>query len=149
MRRLKLKALVCALALAGAGAAFAQSGDAILAQLSVQITAVERSAARAGYARVSRSSIGVLPAGGVAAINLVLRSGGEYRIVGVCDRACGNLDLRLYDQGGGLITEDVGPGTVPNVSSIPRWTGQFRLQVRMSDCGARAGCAYALTVFAR
>ncbi|MGE0047031.1 MAG: hypothetical protein AB7J28_06420 [Hyphomonadaceae bacterium] len=150
LRRFAIKpALALAALLALGNAASAQVPPNYAAQLAVQLSAVEQTMARQGFRRVPGTFTGILPQGGARGYTFTLQAGAEYRVVGVCDRACGDLDLRLFDQGGGLITEDTGPGTVPNVSSIPRWTGRFSVQALMPSCGVRSGCYFALNLYAR
>lgn len=74
--------------------------------------------------------------------------GYEYQIVGVCDRDCSDLDIRLYDGTGNLIVEDTSTTSQPNVGVIPTSTGTFTVQVHMYACTV-APCYYAVALYAR
>ncbi|MBD1848839.1 hypothetical protein H6F87_02245 [Cyanobacteria bacterium FACHB-502] len=79
-------------------------------------------------------------------MTLNLRSGASYRLVGVCDADCADLDLKLYDQNGNLISSDIAADSTPIISVVPRWSGQFYLQVDMANCQANY-CYYGIGVF--
>ena len=74
--------------------------------------------------------------------------GYEYRIVGVCDRDCTDLDIRLFDGSGGLIIEDTSTSSQPIVGVIPSTGGAFNIQVNMYACTV-APCYYAIALYAR
>ena len=75
-----------------------------------------------------------------------LREGNTYKIVGVSDQDCRDLDLRLYDQNGYLIDSDLEFDEYPLVSVTPRRSGPFELEVRMPSCSA-AYCYYGIGAF--
>ena len=67
-------------------------------------------------------------------IYVTLYVGTTYRFGGVCDSYCHDLDLRLYNSQGTLITSDTGPDDVPVVYVTARSTQQYRLRVDMVNC---------------
>ncbi|MGA7935472.1 MAG: hypothetical protein WCA35_18115, partial [Kovacikia sp.] len=71
-----------------------------------------------------------------------------YGLIGVCDRDCRDLDLRLYDENGNLVAADTSSDDTPFVSLTPRWSGQFYLRVDMANCRANY-CYYGVGVFGR
>jgi TIR domain len=79
---------------------------------------------------------------------VTLQAGIDYRIIGVCDRDCADLDLALYDQAGNLINQDASADDHPVVQSQPAWNGPFTVQVTMYNC-TQAPCYYALVLYAR
>jgi hypothetical protein len=77
-----------------------------------------------------------------------LKSGREYFIAAVCDQDCSDLDLKLFDENDNVIAEDALVDDAPIVRVTPRWSGKFRLNVTMFDCG-NAPCFYGISVMGR
>ena len=71
----------------------------------------------------------------------------DYRIHGVCDNDCRDLDLILLDERGNEISQDTSTDDIPIVSARPRWTGRFTLRVLMEDCRV-SPCNYGVRFFA-
>lgn len=74
--------------------------------------------------------------------------GYEYRVVGVCDRDCADLDLLLFDGNGGLIMQDTSTDSQPVVGVVPTTSGMFTIQVQMYNCTV-APCYYAIALYGR
>lgn len=100
------------------------------------------------YARAAGPLVGSLPAGQARPITLTLRAGQDYRLVGVCDRRCGDLDLRLRDPRGSDIAADVRPDDRPVLVVRPTVTGTHTILVGMIECSAPE-CWFAVNVYAR
>lgn len=81
-------------------------------------------------------------------ITLNLRAGKSYGIVGVCDRDCTDLDLKLYDSSGNFIDSDIRSDDTPVVTVKPSWSGRYRLRVNMVSCNQNP-CYYGVGVFGR
>ncbi len=77
-----------------------------------------------------------------------LRGGTSYALVGVCDQDCQDLDLRLYDENGNLVSSDSDTDDFPVVSVTPRWSGQYKVKVTMYECST-SYCYYGVGVFNR
>ena len=77
-----------------------------------------------------------------------LRGGQAYRIKGVCDEDCSDIDFRLYDEHGNLVDSDTASDDIPIVKITPAWTGEFRLDVKMYRCNANP-CYFGIGVFGR
>jgi hypothetical protein len=101
-----------------------------------------------GYQMVGQPFSGGLQPGEAWNIPAEMHVGYEYQIVGVCDRDCSDLDLRLFDGNGGLIIEDTSVNSQPNVGVIPTTTGAFTIQVHMYACSV-APCYYAIALYGR
>ncbi len=80
--------------------------------------------------------------------SLVLQKGVQYAIIGVCDKDCTDLDVKLYDENNHLIASDTTADDKPLVSVTPRWTGQFRILVSMYKCSS-SPCYYGIGVFGK
>ena len=72
----------------------------------------------------------------------------SYRILGVCDNDCRDLDLALYDENGKLIGSDQKVDDLPAVSVTPSWTGPFTVRATMASCRTRQ-CLYGFQAFYR
>jgi hypothetical protein len=71
----------------------------------------------------------------------------DYRIHGVCDNDCRDLDLILLDERGNEISQDTSTDDIPIVNARPKWTGRFTLRVIMADCKVNP-CNYGVRFFA-
>lgn len=79
---------------------------------------------------------------------LNLRGGQTYRIVGVCNIGCENLDLELRDGAGTVVTSDVLEDDVPIVEIAPAADGAYRARLIMKDC-ADGPCLASARLFQR
>ena len=77
-----------------------------------------------------------------------LQGGTSYALVGVCDEDCQDLDLRLYDENGNLVSSDNTSDDTPVVSVTPSWSGQFQVKATMYECST-SYCYYGVGVFSR
>jgi hypothetical protein len=77
-----------------------------------------------------------------------LDRGTSYKICAVCDEDCGDLDLCIFDENGNEIECDESDDDLPIVSVSPKWTGRFRLWVKMYDCDIDP-CRFGIAIFGR
>ncbi|RMG22671.1 MAG: hypothetical protein D6730_15995 [Bacteroidetes bacterium] len=77
-----------------------------------------------------------------------LRQGWSYKIYAVCDGDCGDIDICLFDENGNEIDCDETSDDTPIVSVTPRWSGRFRLWVKMYDCDI-SPCRFGMAVFGK
>lgn len=89
----------------------------------------------------------VVKDGDYTTITYTLLRGNSYKIVGVCDNQCSDLDLELRDDGSNLIERDSASDDIPIVEVTPRRDGKFTLKVSMRDCSSSAGCVYGVDVY--
>jgi hypothetical protein len=113
-----------------------------------QLQQAQSALAAQGYQMVGQPFSGGLQPGQTWDIPAQMSVGYEYLIVGVCDRDCSDLDLRLFDGNGGLIVEDTSTTSQPTVGVIPTSTGNFNVQVHMYACTV-APCYYAVALYGR
>lgn len=113
-----------------------------------QLQQASANLAAQGYQQVGQPFSGGLQPNEAWNIPAQMQVGYEYQIVGVCDRDCTDLDMRLYDGNGGLIVEDTTTTSQPNVGVIPVTSGAFTIQVHMYACSV-APCYYAVALYAR
>ena len=138
---------VCALALLAAPAS-AQVPDQYARELAQQLAHAENVLGQEGYGRAAGPFAGGLSQRSSREYNVTLRAGQDYRIVGVCDSRCRDIDLRVFDQNNLVIAQDLLDDRVPVVQVRPRATGQYRIELSMYACGAQP-CWYAINVYAR
>lgn len=113
-----------------------------------QLQQAQANLAQQGYQMVGQPYSGGLQPGEAWNVPAEMHVGYEYQIVGVCDRDCTDLDLRLFDGNGGLIIEDTSVNSQPNVGVLPTGSGMFTIQVHMYACTV-APCYYAVALYAR
>ena len=77
-----------------------------------------------------------------------LSGGMSYVIIGVCDRDCTDVDLRLFDPSGNNIATDVATDDHPTLRFQASMNGNYRLQVEMPNCSHNP-CFYGFQVFMR
>jgi hypothetical protein len=131
-----------------ASPAAAQVPDPYARELAQKLTHAELVLTENGYARAAGPFAGSLMHQAAQSRTITLRAGQDYRIVGVCDGRCRNLDLRLTDPNGQMIAQDVLPDDVPVIHVQPRLTGQHTIEVIMQRCTG-APCWYAFNVYSR
>lgn len=68
-------------------------------------------------------------------------------MVGVCDVACSDLDLRLLDPNGASVSEDDAGDAQPVLLVTAETSGVFTVEVSMVRCAA-ASCGWAVQVYA-
>jgi hypothetical protein len=117
-------------------------------QILNRLAQVEQAFAAQGFQRLAEPVSGQLPQGQYANVPINLEVGGDYRIIGVCDNDCGDLDLFLYDQNNNIVSQDNLTDATPVVSVAPQWSGPFVVQAVMHNCTV-APCFYALVLYGR
>ncbi len=101
-----------------------------------------------GYSRVDGvTKVGLLKDGEYTNLDVTLVVGREYRLVGVCDQDCGDLDMKLYNKNGTLVASDTSTDDIPLVDVSPVSAGDYTLKLSMADCtNSRSGCYYGVTL---
>ncbi|MBL8546853.1 MAG: hypothetical protein JNL81_10335 [Hyphomonadaceae bacterium] len=116
--------------------------------LTQQLDNQEPDNAERGFAHAVGPLAGSLASARAAQLPLTLRVGQEIRIVGVCDRTCGDLDLRVLNPRGEIVAQDVRGNDHPVVDLRAEMFGQHTIEVGMIDCDAPR-CRYAVNVYTR
>lgn len=81
-------------------------------------------------------------------LELRLRPGREYMVLGVCDQDCDDLDLSLSQMGGALVADDSGTDDVPILDFVAPADGRAILFIRMVSCDTNP-CAFGYRVYRR
>lgn len=116
-------------------------------EVAAQLARAARPLEEQGYTRRSEPSLGSLNQGETDSMTIGLREGGEYALVGVCDSACTDLDLRLFDESSHELAVALNPGTPILRITVPR-TSKYRLRVVMTAC-SHSPCRYGVGVFGK
>jgi hypothetical protein len=141
--RRTLAALATALVIAGTAAA---ADDTYTRQVDAQLGLV--SLALAPNWTLDQTLTGSLYQGEYGWAWVTLVRGRQYKIVGVCDSDCYDLDLALYSDSG------VSIGTASQVDDLPTltvrapYTGSYKVRAPMANC-TLGPCEYGLAVFIR
>ncbi|HEX8691742.1 MAG TPA: hypothetical protein VF746_04930 [Longimicrobium sp.] len=93
------------------------------------------------------TQIGLLQANGLVMLEIPLRTGARYFVMGVCDSDCEDLDLRAVGSNARTaLAEDVGDDDVPVLTFTARETGPHLLTVSMAKCKTDL-CYFGVRVF--
>lgn len=130
------------------GTAAAQVPDPFARELAQRLARAESLLTENGYARAAGPFAGGLPEQRARRFTVMLRAGQDYRIVGVCDHRCGDLDLRLFAANNQLIAQDVLNDAVPVLHVRPVATGNYDIEAVMAHCND-APCWFAFNVYSR
>jgi hypothetical protein len=131
-----------------AGSAQAQVPDPYARELAQRLTRAEALLTENGYARAAGPFAGGMPERRARRYTVMLRAGQDYRIVGVCESRCGNLDLRLFAANDQLVAQDVLRDAVPVIHVRPVATGNYDIEAIMAQCN-EAPCWFAFNVYSR
>lgn len=113
-----------------------------------QLQQAEGAFAQQGFQQVGQPFSGNLAQGQTWNVPAQLVAGVDYRVLGVCDRDCADLDLALFDPNGTLVSQDSSTDSHPVVSVAPGYDGAFTVQVQMYNCSV-APCYYAVALYGR
>ncbi len=116
--------------------------------LMQQLQQVEQVAAQQGFQQVGQPFAGGLLQGQSWNVPAQLMAGYEYRVLGVCDQNCRDMDVAVYDKSGATVAQDNANDDHPVVAVAPAANGQFTIQAQMFQCSAQP-CYYALILYGR
>jgi len=71
---------------------------------------------------------------------------GVYQIIGACDAACADVDLRLYDEDGSKIEEDLRSDKFPLIQIKVNGPATFDIEVAVNNCTTKT-CVYGLRIY--
>ena len=75
-----------------------------------------------------------------------LTEGLEFKLVGVCDNDCENLDLVLFNPAGEEVASDRLGDPIPLLTVTPEITGEYRVAAQMVNCVIEP-CGYVVAAF--
>jgi hypothetical protein len=140
--------IATAIAFAGIGAAptaYAQSAE-IIRQLSNQLSQARSSYVPSNYRLVTGPDNDILSQGDSDNYTVTLQGGRSYKLIGVCDNDCSDLDITLYDSDGDVVDRDLLDDDKPVVSVSGKSGGRYRMNVSMAACSTGV-CYYSVAVY--
>jgi hypothetical protein len=143
-----LAAAAAALVLLGPPAG-AQVPDPFARELAQRLARSDEVVGEYNYSRAAGPFAGGLRLRESRRFEVMLRAGMDYRIVGVCDARCRNLDIRVLDANGFQVGEDMLRDAVPTIDLRPPVTGVHTIEVLMPACAAAGACYFAFNVYSR
>ena len=84
------------------------------------------SMAHAGTFEGPKSDSGTIPGREIYVYRMDFNAGEKAEVAALGD---GDLDIKVYDENGNLITKDTASDGAPEVSWTPEWTGRFTIKV--------------------
>jgi hypothetical protein len=124
------------------------TGDNPQAIILQQLQSAQAVAAQQGFQLVGQPFSGSLAQGQSWNVPAELHAGYDYRVLGVCDRDCADLDLVVFDNNGVQVAQDTATSNQPVVAVAPVYTANFTVQVQMFNCTI-APCYYAIALYGR
>jgi hypothetical protein len=128
-----------------APAAFAQPAEYVR-QLANQLSQARSSYVPNNYRLVVGPDNDSLGQGDSDDYNVTLQGGRSYKLVGVCDNDCTDLDITLYDSDGDVVDRDMLDDDKPVVSVSGKSGGRYRMNVSMARCSTDV-CYYSVAVY--
>mgnify|MGYP001476066655 FL=1 len=122
--------------------------DSPQAIILAQLQQAQAALAQQGFQLVGQPYSGGLQQGQTWNVPAQLATGVDYRVIGVCDRDCADLDLLLFDANGAPLTQDRSTSSQPMIGIQPAYGGTYTIQVQMYNCSV-APCYYALALYGR
>jgi hypothetical protein len=124
------------------------TGDDPQAIILSQLQQAQAMAAQQGFQLVGQPFSGSLAQGQSWNVPAELHTGYDYRVLGVCDRDCADLDLVVFDNNGQQVAQDTATSSQPVVAVAPIYSANFTVQVQMYNCTV-APCYYAIALYGR
>jgi hypothetical protein len=104
--------------------------------------------AEEGYTEVGSPETGSLNEGQEIRFTISLTQGLEYKLAGVCDNDCDDLDLMLYGPSGEEVASDLLSDPIPLLSVAPTAGGDHRVAVVMVNCTVEP-CGFMVSTFVK
>lgn len=144
---MRLSAFVVALSLLPMLASAQSQRDVISQQLDAAAEAIAGEGFRpSAVAFAQNALVGLLPADGRVFLELNLRAGINYMVVGGCDYDCSDLDIAAYSADGTQLAADVEMDDVPVVTFRSETNGPHLVEVAMPGCSTE-NCYFGIRVF--
>lgn len=91
---------------------------------------------------------GTLASGAEARLDFPLAAGRTYRLVVVCEPACGAGEVDLLDPSGSKVGETKPLVEMPKLDAAPVADGTYKLRIAMTDCAAES-CAWSARIYVK
>jgi hypothetical protein len=157
MKRLAVVVLALAAAGCGGGSRAASQpstitptgGNTYTAQVDTYLSRLGSNARNQGYTRMAAGPVyGSIRDDETASHTMEVVGGNQYALMGACDNDCTDVDLKIYDQSGTLLMQDIAVDDTPVLLFTANGSGRYRVQVIMATCN-RNPCFYGVQLMAR
>jgi hypothetical protein len=101
-----------------------------------------------GWAPQGEIRPGTLASGAEARLDYPLAAGRTYRVVVVCEPACGAGEADLLDPSGSKVGETKALVEMPKLDAAPVAAGTYKLRIAMTDCAAET-CAWSARLYVK
>lgn len=145
MRRFGTMMVMAALALAVAvpvAAAVQQS------EVAASLATATKTYRGKGYAPAGWEKFGKLGNATEVRLDVPLKAGHSYQVVGACDKKCTDLDFQLFDAAGKEVDFDAQDDDFPIVAVHAAVAATYTVRVVMSACG-QASCTFGVKAFVK
>lgn len=99
------------------------------------------------YSNAPQNFTGSLYSGQTSNHYVGLNGNVSYTLAAECDQDCSDIDMKVYDENGILVGEDVLEDAIPIVDVTPIRSAQFRVELIMYDCSVEP-CGYQVVTVA-
>jgi hypothetical protein len=99
-----------------------------------------------GFTEIGEPESGTLDQDQEIRFSLTLLEGLQYKVAGVCDNDCENLDLVLFGPGGEEVASDRLSDAIPLLAVTPDVGGEHRVAVQMTTCTIEP-CGFTVATF--
>jgi hypothetical protein len=147
-RALRAAQAAVAVGVTGVLVAAAPPQDRWEQQVRTLLQRASNTTAEGGYVATHDPYMGSLREGQNNSWTVRLNAGTEYRIVGVCDNDCSDIDLKLFNPAGTMVSEDIETDDVPVLSITPPASREYTVRAIMATCKANP-CRYGVGVYGR
>jgi hypothetical protein len=137
-----------ALGVAGVLVAAAPPQDKWEQQVRTLLQRASNTTSSSGFVETNEPHLGQLREGQNTSWTVRLNAGTEYRIVGVCDNDCSDIDLKLFNPAGTMVDEDIETDDVPVLSITPPATREYTIRAIMATCSVNP-CRFGVGYFGR
>lgn len=146
MRNAILAFAAIAAGLAPAGGASAKTEPATwVKRILIEWDAIQR---KEGWIPQGEVRPGALASGAETRLEYPMAAGATYRLVVVCEPACGAGEVELLDPAGTRVGEPRALVEMPKLEAAPAAAGTYILRVAMIDCAADS-CAWAARLYGK
>jgi len=130
-------------------AAAPETGNHYTQQVDGYLARLASNARAQGYTRLAAGPVyGSLRDDETATHSMDVVGGNSYALMGACDNDCTDVDLKIFDEKGVLLMQDIAVDDTPVLTFQASGSGRYRVQVIMATCN-RNPCYYGIQLLAR
>lgn len=125
------------------------TGNQYTAQVDGYLARLANNARGQGYNRIVAGPVhGSLRDDETSSHTMEVVGGNAYVLLGACDNDCTDVDLKIFDQSGTMLMQDIAVDDTPVLLFTANGSGRYRVEVIMATCN-RSPCYYGIQLMAR